>query len=83
MVVFDAVLVAGRGLHDGTVVRVVDRRYPAGDHAATTQDGAERHDDVSWLETAGGGFWKERLIRHHRAGIDHRDPDVTVAHSSA
>ena len=83
MVVVDAVLVAGRRLDDRTVVRVVDRRDAAGDHAAPAQDRPERHHDVSRFEAAGGGFREERLVRHHRTGIDDRDPHVTPAHRPA
>ena len=82
VVVVDAVLLAGRRLHDRTVVRVVDRRDAAGDDATPPQDGTERHHDMSRFEAAGGGFRKERLVRHHRTGIDDRDPHGSPAHRS-
>ena len=80
MVVVDAVLVAGQRLHDRPMVGVVDRGDAAGDHAAATQDGTERHHDMSRFEAAGGGFGKERLIRHHGTWIDDRDPHDTLTH---
>ncbi len=79
LVVGELVVGALLGHHLGDLAVVVDTGDATGDHPAALEGLAERHHHVPRFHRAGRRFGQERLVRHHRAGVDHGDPDLAPA----